>query len=96
MSNQVLLTSISLDELITAISRAMSDELIKFKPNELDQLEDDLIKIPEVAKILQVSEVTVHTWKKAGKIPFYRISNKVFFRRNEILEALKKIERREV
>ncbi len=56
--------------------------------------EDQLIKIDEVCKILQVSKVTVHSWKKAGKIPFHRISNKVYFKKSEILEALQKIERK--
>ena len=52
--------------------------------------EDELIKIQEVAKLLSVSKVTIHEWKKKGIIPFHRMGRRVFFKKHEILEALKK------
>jgi excisionase family DNA binding protein len=53
--------------------------------------EDPLIKIEEVCKILGVSKVTIHSYKKKGFIPFLRLSNKVYFRRSEVLASLSKI-----
>lgn len=53
------------------------------------QTEADLLKIKEVCNLLKVSPVTIHKWKREGRIPFLRISNRIFFKRSEILEALK-------
>ena len=94
MQTQVLLTSISLDDLKSVIAESLSSELQKFSPAKPPIQDDQLIKINEVAKILNVSKVTIFSWKKSGKLPFYRISNKIYFKRNEIFEALKKIERK--
>lgn len=94
MNTQVILTSISLDDLKIVITESLSSELQKFSPKQPPIQDDQLIKINEVAKILNVSKVTIFAWKKSGKLPFYRISNKIYFKRNEILEALKKIERK--
>lgn len=94
MINQMLLTSITIDDLKIVISQSISDELQKFKSQTPETNDCELIKIDEVAKMLNVSKVTVFAWKKAGKIPFYRIANKVYFKKNEVIESLKKIEKR--
>lgn len=92
--NNLILSSLSIDDLRTVISDSISNELQKFKQQEPQKQDDRLIKIDDVAKMLNVSKVTVHSWKKLGKIPFYRISNKVYFKKNEVLECLKKIEKK--
>ena len=56
--------------------------------------EEELIKLSEVASLLGVSKVTVHAWKRKGLIPFYRISNMVYFKKNEVLKSLKKAKNR--
>jgi excisionase family DNA binding protein len=53
---------------------------------------DPLVKIDEICELLKVSKVTIHKWKAEGKIPFRRISNRIFFKKSDVLEALKKIE----
>lgn len=93
MSNQVLLSSYTLDELKSLISECLSNQLDKPK-QETEQV--DLIKIDEVCAMLKVSKVTIWDWKRKGIIPFHRLANKVFFKRNEIIEALNKIERKKV
>jgi excisionase family DNA binding protein len=95
MNNQLLLTSITFDELKTVISESISTELQKFRPStELDKSDQELIKIDDVAKMLNVSKVTIFNWKKSGKIPFYRIASQIFFKKSEVLDSLKKIEKR--
>jgi excisionase family DNA binding protein len=92
--NYLLLTNLSIDELKKVISESLSAELQKFNPKEPSKEDDQLIKIDEVCRILGISKVTAHNWKKSGKLPFHRISNKVYFKKHEVLNALKKIERR--
>ncbi len=53
--------------------------------------EENLIKIEDVCRIFNVSQVTIHSYKKRGLIPFYRISNKIYFKRSEVIASLNKI-----
>jgi len=83
---------VSPDELRTIINEAVGlsiKQLIQ-STNQNKQEEDPFIKIDEVCQELKVTKVTIHKWKKAGKIPFHRISNRVFFKRSEVLSALTK------
>jgi excisionase family DNA binding protein len=59
----------------------------------LTEIYEPLIKIDEVARMLHVSKVTIFAWKKAGKIPFYRLSDRIYFKRSEILASLEKNEK---
>jgi excisionase family DNA binding protein len=87
-----LLIQISKDELKALIQEAVKDVVKERQPVKVVQPDaDPLLKIGEICKILQVSKVTIHQWKKQGKIPFHRISNRIFFKRSEILESLKTI-----
>lgn len=86
--NDLILHSLQPDELKQLISDAVLqavDRTIQQQPEK-----DELLKLNEVAELLSVSKVTIHSWKKAGLIPFYRISNKIYFKKNEVIESLKK------
>jgi predicted DNA-binding protein YlxM (UPF0122 family) len=56
-----------------------------------EYFQDELIKLSEVAQMLKVSKVTIHTWKRKGLIPFYRISNKIYFKKHEVISTLNEI-----
>ncbi|MFC2125549.1 helix-turn-helix domain-containing protein [Bacteroidota bacterium] len=51
--------------------------------------EDKMMTIQETARFLDVSKVTLHNWKKNGKLPYLRLGKRVFFSQKEILEAMK-------
>lgn len=57
--------------------------------NVKSELPDVLLKIEDVCNLLKVSKVTIHKWKKEGKIPYHRISSRIFFKRSEVLSSLK-------
>lgn len=48
----------------------------------------ELMTLPDVCRYLQKSRVTIHKWKKTGILPFYRMSNKIYFKRAEVDSAL--------
>ena len=79
-------TSITPDELKDIVTSAVRQELSKQK--QKDDSQDDLLKIEQVREIFKVSKVTIHNWKKSGKLPFYRINSRVFFKKSEVLDAL--------
>jgi excisionase family DNA binding protein len=91
---ETVLKEISPDELKQLLAEVVAEELNRIKSKEPVQEDDKLIKIDEVSKLLNVSLVTIHSWKKTGKLPFYKISNKIYFKKSEILEALNKSERK--
>lgn len=88
-----LTINISIDELRELIADEIGKALSANQPvaDVVDDT-DELIKIADVAKMFKVSKVTIFKWKKQGKIPFFRISNKVYFKRSEVLASMIKIE----
>ena len=56
----------------------------------------DLIKISEACKLLNVSKATIHKWKREGRIPFHRMSNRIYFKKEELMEAVKKVQTRTI
>ena len=50
---------------------------------------DQLLSRKEVADLLKVSLVTVSKYQKQGRLTFYRIGRHVYFKKGDIMEALK-------
>lgn len=53
-----------------------------------------LLTRKQVSEFFEVSLVTIHSWCNKGLIPSYRIGNKVRFKKSEVLDALKTIQKR--
>ena len=92
MNNQTIFTCIPIEDFTDLISSAIRRELSLFLKASEKPKDEELIKIEAVCKMLNVSKVTVWTWKKTGKIPFYRLGGRIYYKRSEILEAMNKIE----
>lgn len=43
-----------------------------------------LFTAKETAKILRVSEITLHRWRRDGKIPFVRINGSIRYREKDL------------
>lgn len=52
--------------------------------------ETGLMNMEEVIKFLKVSKVTIHNWKKKGIITSHKMGRKLYFKRSELLDAIKK------
>lgn len=52
---------------------------------------DVLMSIEEVQAYLHVSKVTIHKWKKKGRIKSYRIGRKIYFKKNELLNSMQSL-----
>lgn len=93
MQNLILysLSEEDLKKLIKECFEETLEELHKRKlHNDNRKMTTDLIRLSEVARMLKVSKVTIHTWKRKGLIPFYRISNKIYFKKDEVIASLNK------
>ena len=82
-----ILTTIGLEQFQEIIRKIVRKEIVNTSPHP-SPAEEKLISIKEVAKIFNVSKVTLHKWKKKGLIPFYRVSSRIYFKKSELIEAL--------
>lgn len=53
--------------------------------NKHSKNDGELLTLDETAKFLKKSIVTIHSWKKRGLLPYIRISNKIYFRKSDLL-----------
>ncbi len=86
---ETIFHSLTPDEFKDLISNAVLEVVEKINPPK-QQIEDQLLRLNDLAILLKVSKVTIHNWKKSGLIPFHRISNKIYFKKNEVIESLQK------
>ena len=47
--------------------------------------DEELLTLDEAALFLKKSHVTIHAWKKKGLLQFIRISNKIYFKKSDLL-----------
>lgn len=53
-----------------------------------------LLKAGDVAEITQLSAVTIYKWAEEGKIPSFRLGNRVRFDYEEVMQWLKEKKRK--
>jgi len=52
-----------------------------------------LLKVDDVAEITRLSSVTIYKWAEEGKIPSFRLGNRVRFDYEEIMQWIKEKKR---
>lgn len=92
------LIGIEVDDLKNIIQEVIDENLNSSPPDNQPQNEqpDELLNIKDAAKVLNVSVPTMFNYKRKGIIPFYRIGRRVFFKRPELINSLKRINKTEV
>lgn len=83
--SEITFIQISKEELCQVIRETIVTELSRV--NSLE--EDKIIRIDDVCEILSVSKVTIHKWKKEGRLPFHRLGNRIYFKKKEIIVSMK-------
>ena len=53
--------------------------------------DDQILKRKDIAEMFGISLVTVHAWMKIGHLPYHRLGGKTYFKKAEVIEALRKI-----
>ncbi len=74
-------------EIINELREVLVNELKNIKP----QPQKEYLSREEVAKMLKVSETTLHNWSKDGILNPYKIGNRVLYKKHEIDTALIKV-----
>lgn len=93
--NEILLSNIDKTELVNELTENILNGLkiivTEAKQNELAQKE--WLTAKETETLLKISSVTRWTWTKAGILKSYKMNGKnLRYRKNEVLEALIRVE----
>lgn len=88
MDTQILLNGITLQQLADAINPLLQN------PKESDINSDsqkELLTRIEVCELLSINKTSLWKHTKSGKLKSYGLGNRVYYIRNEVLEAVKPI-----
>ena len=86
----IILSSINKDQLVDEIIDKIKTVLREERKSALNEKKNWTTK--DVALYCKVSTVTVHEWTKRGILTKYKIGNRVFYNKKEVLAAIHKIE----
>jgi excisionase family DNA binding protein len=75
-------------EIAEFIENAVEKALNKQIQSGNKESELELLSTQELSERLKVSLPTIHKWKKAGKIPFRKISQKLYFNYQEVIKRI--------
>lgn len=85
--NQILLNGITIEQLAEALKPLLQLQATVTP----QQVENNLLTQDETCKLLSINKTTLWKHSKSGKLKKYGIGNRVFFKRSEVLEAVKPI-----
>ncbi len=88
----LMFTPVSLDTLRTLISESVKVEVEKLNSLAKPQQQTELITREETSQLLGISLPTLNSWTKLGVLPSYRIATRVRYKRDEVLNAVLKVE----
>ncbi len=89
MQTNIYLNGISIEDFQTQLIGKLKTELLFTAPQPTKGKEDEFLTAKQVSKLLGVSLVSLHKWKKDGKIKFHRFGTRIRFKRSEILNVSK-------
>ena len=88
MNNQIFLNGITVEQLAEALTPLLNCQTTDI----LKQPENDLLTRAEVSKLLSINFTSIWKHTRSGKLKSYGIGNRVFYKRSEVLEAVKPLQ----
>lgn len=72
-------------------SSKITEAIHSLTSKEINSEDEVLLKRSEVAELCKVSLPTIHSWMNSGVIPFYRIGSRTYFKKREVIHAMKQV-----
>jgi excisionase family DNA binding protein len=85
--DSITITNLNKADLKTLIVECMQSVIAG---NGISSASKDYLTTEEVTALFKISRTTLHNWQKSKKIPFHKIQRRVYFKPNEIEDALQK------
>jgi excisionase family DNA binding protein len=87
MNNEIFLNGITIEQLATALN-----PLIHIVDKSVETISEDiLLTIEETCVLLSIHKTTLWKHTKCGKLKSYGLGNRLYYKKNEVLEAVKPI-----
>lgn len=85
MENDILLSPIRLNELLSDVRAVIKEELAALQ----SQQQEKLLSPAETCKLFEpsISKVTLSKWTADGLIPSQKIGNRVWYKQSDVIEA---------
>lgn len=84
MTSQILLNGITIEQLAEALIPLLNSPSL-----QEESPQNELITREETCKILSINKTSLWKHTKSGKLRSYGIGNRVYYKRSEVLEAVK-------
>ena len=84
----IQVTPNELANLISECVKSQIQELINATNKEQLKDENDLLSRKETAVFFKVSLVSIHSWMKDGIIKPYKVGNRTFFKKSELINVV--------
>ncbi len=82
----IILDEAGLEAIVQRVLQSkQSEPLLKQEESKAKKL----LTVDETCEFLSISRVTLHVWKKNGRLPYYRIGHRVYFKEVDIISALR-------
>jgi hypothetical protein len=91
MADSILLQYLNTADLTQLIKDGVKSQLNDFKENFNTQNPDELLTRTETCKYLQIDSSTLWHWTNKGKVKAYGIGNRRYYKKAELLESLKRL-----
>ena len=79
------------DHFNSMIASAIEEKLSHLIPSQsLDEEDEELLTIKQLAAFFQVSETSIHTWKNEGILPYVKVKSRIRFKKSEVLKLYEK------
>jgi hypothetical protein len=88
---QIQLFQVTPNELANLISESVKtqiQELVNATNKEQPKDENDLLSRKETADFFKVSLVSIHAWMKDGIIKPYKVGNRTYFKKSELINVV--------
>jgi predicted DNA-binding transcriptional regulator AlpA len=94
MGKLLQIESITAEELEILIQKAVENGLVKVgeQKSSIEEQEETLLNINEVATLFGRTVATIHTYKRRGLIPYKKLGRSLFFSKENVLSAMKDIQ----
>jgi len=91
---QVQFIQVSPQELATLIQESVKQSLLISPTPSIESKQKEILTRIETANLFSISLVCLHDWIKKGIIKPYKVGNKTYFKRSEVMEVLSSSNRR--
>ncbi|MBR9847650.1 helix-turn-helix domain-containing protein [Tamlana crocina] len=84
----VQITEVTVDELADAVADKLMFKIENYLKELSKKQNDEILTRQEVADYLRISLVTIHSWNKHGILNPIRMGNRIFYKKQDILDVL--------